>query len=176
MGPAVELGEAVDEDLPGIASVHVRSWQVAYRGLIPDEVLNSLDVDRRRANWESFIDATEGLRLVVARAGGEVVGFASAGPCRDDDADGTTGELYAIYVEPSRWGEGIGTQLLQDVEDRLVADGWQAATLWVLKGNARSRAFYEACGWREDGATKVDDRGEFVLEEIRYRRLLPGQS
>jgi hypothetical protein len=43
------------------------------------------------------------------------------------------------------------------------------ATLWVLDENVRARSFYERGGWRLDGATKDDDRGSFVLKEVRYR-------
>jgi ribosomal protein S18 acetylase RimI-like enzyme len=56
--------------------------------------------------------------------------------------------------------------------DRLAAAGYEQATLWVLDTNARARRFYEAAGFRADGAEKPDDRGTFTLREVRYRRPL----
>ena len=43
------------------------------------------------------------------------------------------------------------------------------STLWTLEANGRARAFYERTGWALDGTTKDDDRGSFVLKEVRYR-------
>ncbi len=50
--------------------------------------------------------------------------------------------------------------------------GWPSCqgTLWALGSNDRARWFYERQGWKLDGATKDDDRGEVVLFELRYRR------
>ena len=48
------------------------------------------------------------------------------------------------------------------------------ATLWVLTGNKRARRFYEQHGWTADGAQKTDWRGDVRLDEVRYRRTLPG--
>jgi hypothetical protein len=38
--------------------------------------------------------------------------------------------------------------------------------------NVRARRFYEAAGWRPDGAAKIDDSRGFPLEEVRYRHDL----
>jgi len=50
--PSIQMGtvhvrKAKVEDASAIAFVHVRSWQVAYRGHMPDEFLNGLDVETR---------------------------------------------------------------------------------------------------------------------------------
>jgi hypothetical protein len=42
----------------------------------------------------------------------------------------------------------------------------------VLDSNERARRFYEAMGWRADGHGKVDRRGEFELNEVRYAASL----
>jgi len=47
---------------------------------------------------------------------------------------------------------------------------YREAVLWVLEGNARARSFYQAHGWWPDGAVKTEQRGEALLNEVRYRR------
>ena len=49
------------------------------------------------------------------------------------------------------------------------ARGFREMTLWVVDRNTRARSFYEALGFAPDGATKVEQRPGFVLEEVRYR-------
>jgi RimJ/RimL family protein N-acetyltransferase len=150
---------AVLSDAPAVASVHVRSWQTAYRGLIPDEVLDNLSVEARRSMWERDIPSGG---VWVALVDDTVVGFASVGPSRDADA---SFELYAIYLLSSAWGTGLGFELakaaLGDEPDVIV---------WVLDENERARRFYERLGFRSDGVTRTETEGTAELKEMRYRR------
>lgn len=153
-------------DAAGIAEVHVRTWQHAYRGLMPDAYLDALDVSARAARWQRILAGEHvGGRGAnhVAVAGDRVVGFSTCGPARDDPAPQPR-ELYAIYVDPSAHGIGVAAPLLD------AAIGADPAYLWVLDGNARAIAFYEKHGFRHDGAIKVDDRGEVMLRELRMTR------
>ena len=134
----------------GIAIVHVRSWQAAYRGLIPQDYLDSLEADKRLPVWERILGEAEWPRAgtFVAEDGGEVVGFASICPARDDDAEpASAGELAAIYLLPELWGTGLGRELLASGLSALSDAGFGEATLWVLDTNSRARRFYEAAGW-----------------------------
>ena len=54
----------------------------------------------------------------------------------------------------------------------LADEAFAEATLWVLDTNERARRFYEAGGWRLDGADKVDTIGGVGIREVRYRRPL----
>lgn len=54
----VELRVATVEDANAVATVHVRSWQSAYRGLIPDAYLDALSVERRTAVWRRILTET----------------------------------------------------------------------------------------------------------------------
>ena len=160
----------------GIAIVHVRSWQAAYRGLVPQDYLDSLDAEQRRPVWERIVGEAEWPRAgtLVAEEGKNVVGFASICPARDDDKEpANAGELAAIYLLPEAWGKGLGRELMISALSALSDAGFGEATLWVLDTNSRARRFYEAAGWHADGAVKQDARRGFVLNEVRYRRALP---
>lgn len=148
-----------------IAKVHVGTWQVAYRGIVPDDVLDAMDVQRRAAIVAemNMLARPDEPTWVAERDG--IVGFAGAGPSRDEDG---AGELYAIYVDPSEWGRGAGEALMDEAASFL-RDRFPDATLWVLRDNARARRFYEKHGWTFDGTTKDEERPGFVLHEVRYR-------
>ena len=163
------------KDAMGIAIVHVRSWQAAYRGLVPQDYLDSLDAEQRRPVWERIVGEAQWPRAgtFVAEEGEHVVGFASICPARDDDEEpADSGELAAIYLLPGAWGKGLGRELMSSALSALSDAGFGEATLWVLDTNSRARRFYEAAGWHADGAVKQDGTRGFVLNEVRYRRPL----
>jgi RimJ/RimL family protein N-acetyltransferase len=164
------------EDVAQIADVHVRSWQAAYAGLMPQSYLDSLSPAQRVPGWTRTIqdrDASRGGTLVATENGDRVVGFAHIRECRDDDcAPDRVGEVWAIYLEPRVWGTGAGRALMTAALGLLTELGYLQVTLWVLDGNARARRFYEAAGFHPDGAVKEDDRSGFALCEVRYRKEL----
>jgi GNAT superfamily N-acetyltransferase len=164
------------QDVPQIAAVHVRSWQAAYRGLLPQAYLDGLDPGQRIRQWERSVSAADRSygETLVADAAGRLSGFVSYGPARDDDADARrAGEIYAIYLLPDAWDTGIGRQLMAAALDRLGKAGFDQVILWVLDSNTRARRFYEAGGWRPDEAAKQDDSFGVPMTEVRYRRSLP---
>ena len=167
----ISVRAATPEDAAGVASVHVRSWQVGYRGLFPDAYLDGLRPEERAARY-TFGDTSPGRpATIVAVAEGTVWGFATTGRCRDDDAAGA-GELLAIYVDPDRWGLGVGRLLITEGRDRLSRQGFADAILWVLAGNDRAQRFYHADGWAPDGTRREQEIWGVTADEVRYRRPL----
>ncbi|MFH8249190.1 GNAT family N-acetyltransferase [Microbacterium sp. B2969] len=156
----VVVRTATGADARAIATVRIETWRVAYAGLIAQEVLDGLDLEReteRRAlHWDEN-HADPRTREFVAEVGGELAGWAAVGPSRDPDA-GDTGEVYALYALPRHWSTGVGHALMVASERFLIRSGFHSAHLWYLEGNERAASFYERHGWIEDGAAKVDDR------------------
>lgn len=173
----IAVRPAREADAVSIASIHVRGWRAAYRGIMPPDYLESLDVGEWTERHRGRIVAPEpGVSRWVAEEDGTVVGFAVLGPAREAFA-GDAGEVYAIYVDPERWRRGAGRALLDEAVSRFRAEGRAEATLWVLRDNAAGRAFYEAVGWRPDGSEKrfvLPGYEEAELVEVRYQLRLAG--
>jgi ribosomal protein S18 acetylase RimI-like enzyme len=165
---SVLIRHALVEDAPLTATIRVQGWQTAYRGQLPDQLLDSLSIEYDTVRFADHVGHLPADRRVwVADAGGEVVGFASTGPSRDEDA-AEAGEVYAIYVRPDLCGNGIGTRLLAHAATDLADRGYRRAILWTLETNARAQRFYERAGWRGDGSRKRDTLDGFELNEVRY--------
>src|ERR1700730_1563513 len=99
------------DDAPGIAHVHVASWRTTYRGLLPDEFLESLSESGYEDRWRRNI--AEGTNTVhVVEEDGGVVGFASGGRERAGES-GYSGELYAIYMLDNAQRRGYGRELVR---------------------------------------------------------------
>lgn len=162
------IRQAGEDDAEQIALIHVRSWQAAYRGLLPPDYLDSLDPARRAAFWRGQL--RDRASVLIDHNDAAISGFVSLGPSRDEDADPHhTGEIFAIYAAPQAWGTGVGRRLMMAAIERLAADGFTAATLWVLDGNTRARGFYAKAGWTLDGAVQTDESLGFPVTEVRYR-------
>jgi ribosomal protein S18 acetylase RimI-like enzyme len=165
----VRLRRAGVDDAAAIATVHVRTWKSAYRGLMPQALLDSLTFERRTGWWKGELElARDDRRPWVAVDDDRVVGFVHAGPSRDDDAGTRIGEVYAIYVDPECQGKGIGRDLLRHATRDLRTHGFRRAILWVLRDNRPSQQFYEAAGWADDGADRVESLAGFDVREARY--------
>lgn len=167
------IREAEVKDAKDIATLHVKTWQHAYKGQIPDRILENLSVKDRTKHWkEKLMNPDENAKTFVAVVDSKIVGFSSSGPSRDKDANRTTGELYAVYIKSESWGKGLGSALLKRALEYLKKLGFKQATLWVLESNKPAREFYEKLGWKEDGKSKTEMEGEFEMKEIRYNILL----
>jgi ribosomal protein S18 acetylase RimI-like enzyme len=166
-----EVRRARIDDARGIAEVHVRSWQAAYRGLIDEAFLAKLSVEKRQAMWEECLKREPPI-IFVAEEDSSVIGFCTLGPTRDRAGESASvAEIMALYVQPEYWSMGVGAALWTQVLDRVTADGFDSIVLWVLDTNLRARTFYERIGFEADGGTKSEQLTDGItLIEVRYRR------
>lgn len=165
------LRPAEPRDALNVARVHVRSWQAAYRGLIPDEYLDGLKIEDRAARYDfTGLDANKPY-TIVAIVEGTIAGFVMTLPSSSSDLP-DDGEVGALYVAPEYWGRGVGAALIAAGRERLVSQGFESAHLWVLDGNHRAARFYQLDGWRADGVERIDSSRRFLLNDLRYRRRL----
>lgn len=141
-----EIRPALPADAPGMARVHVLSWQHAYKGLLPQPMLDQLSIETRTKQWAQWLENGNQLNL-VAEADEGIVGFASGGPLRGDFA-GFDAEIAAIYLLPGVQGQGLGRSLFTALQELLAAEGHRRMLVWVLESNAPARAFYERLGGR----------------------------
>ena len=159
----MEIRKATADHASGIARVQERGWQAAYRHVFPAEELDRggfIQADR----WsERLVRPPTGWSTFVAEHAGEIVGFTSVGPSRDENG---IGELYAIYVDPEQWSTGTGRALIEQAEDQL-RTVYEEVTLWVLEDNPRARQFYERAGWVAAGEPSFDPVPS--LEMVEYR-------
>jgi GNAT superfamily N-acetyltransferase len=156
-------------DVPGIAEVHVLGWQLGYRGLLPQDVLDALRPAHRVPRWTATIERASWPHAgtLVADAGTMIVGFADLRP-----ESAAVGELASFYVRPAMWRQGVGSALMAAVLDTFRAARRTAATLWVQDTNERAQRFYRSHGWYPDGTSRPDTVGAMKIHDLRYRRAL----
>ena len=79
--------------------------------------------------------------LMVAEAGGEIVGTVIAG------WDGWRGSVYRLAVAPAYRRGGLGGRLLREAEHRLAGLGARRMHAVVVGDDALAVAFWEATDW-----------------------------
>lgn len=159
---------ALPDDAPAIAGIRVLTWRHAFRGIIPQPYLDAMDASENEAVWRGSI--SKGMpRVLVAEAEGQVVGFSCFGPCRDEEASSSAGEIWALYVLPDYWDKGVGRRLWLESHRQLVEQGSTVISLWVLEKNLKAIRFYRAAGFApEESSWKCFEIGGAQVPEIRY--------
>ncbi len=173
---SVSVRAAVVADAGAIAHAHVAAWRAAYAGLLPQRILDGLSVAGRESQWRTRLaPASRGPRTLVGEDSRGVAGFVTyAVPARDPEEAAGVGEIPALYVDPARWGSGLGSALLETAGARLAEAGCREGILWMLQGNDSAAGFYRSRGWRDDGGRRPSQYfpAEAQLEEVRFRRAL----
>jgi GNAT superfamily N-acetyltransferase len=159
------------EDAADVADIHVRSWQAAYRGLLPDEYLDGLRAEDRMQRYDFEATGPSSPSTLVATEGSIIRGFATIGSSTDP-AVPDVGELLALYAPPESWGRGVGRRLVMEARTHLVERRYTEAVLWLLAGNDRAERFYRADGWSPDGRRREAVVWGVRVDEIGYRTPL----
>ena len=171
--PDISVRAATVHDAARLAEIHIAAWRATYRGVMTDEYLDGLDVDRAASAWRrNILEPRQGTIHLVVQSADAVAGFAILGPAAGDPDPGT-GQLHAINVHPDWWAQGVGSVLFAAAEQQLIELGYDRAFLWVEKGNDRAISFYTNRRWLDDGGTLEDTRFDPAVAEKRHSRVLP---
>lgn len=156
------------DDLSEVSSIYEKSWKFAYRGIIPQDYLDSIPEGR----WADRITKA-GMHSLVMTDCGRLIG--TAGFCRSRwEQYRDFGEIVSIYFLPEYIGRGCGTLLLQRCTEELERLGFRRLLLWVLEDNTRARAFYEKNGFLCSADSRSDCIGGKMLREIMYTKTETG--
>ena len=165
---------ATPADVPAIAAVQSRAWRSAYADLLGPEAVAALTPQALTPAWAAAVGTPPSSRhaVLVATAGGLVVGFAASAPSEDPDAEGE-GELATLAVDPSHQRAGHGSRLLAATVDLLLDAGTTAMLAWAPEADAPRLAFLESAGMHRDGGRRSFQVTSAVeLVEIRLGAAL----
>ena len=147
-----------------VATIYVKSWQTAYKGIMPQDFLDKLDSER----WSSWMGSSESeTENYALKDEGRFVATASIGPARDEKMKGW-GEIVTCYVLPECFRKGYGTAIFDYGVGRLRELGFQDIYLWVAEKNPRARAFYESRGFVATEDILFTEIHGTTVHEIRY--------
>lgn len=157
------------EDLEQVAEIIVTGWKTAYKGIIDDNYLNSLTIEKR---YNKLLGNYLEDEFIVAELNGEIVGFSRYTLYnKSNEIKNVDGEIFSIYVRPRLKRKGIGTAIFTYVMNQYKNNGNKSIILGCFKENYQSRAFYEKMGGKVIYEKQVE-RGEKEYPEVFYNYII----
>jgi GNAT superfamily N-acetyltransferase len=163
------IREANQSDVVGMAKVRVETWQAAYKGILPDDFLESLSYQQISERWKIVFWENRAPNVAVFIAENElkeIVGIAICGPEQSQDPI-YHGEIHVLYVLPQNQNQGIGRKLVatcvQHLIQKLKVD---TMLIWVIAENPH-RKFYETLGGKMV-KEKIKEIGGNMILEVGY--------
>ena len=151
------------EDIEQIAKLIDEDWKIAYKGIVDEKYLESLNYKEREKRIESKYQKE---KAIVYEEGGVIKGFCRFGENRDEEKD--LAEIYALYVKNDDIRLGIGGMLVNRAMEILKSRGYNEVILWCLKENRNGRNFYEKIGGKlyNERKFKIGDK---YYDEVSYK-------
>jgi GNAT superfamily N-acetyltransferase len=152
MKPSIVLRQAQRADIPAMHRIRmaVRENILVSTVITPEDYVDALE--RTGRGW--LVEVGEGDDTTV-------VGFAIG--------NATTGNIWALFVDPEHEGHGHGRRLHDAMVEWLFAQGLERLWLSTDPGT-RAQRFYEVAGWRFTGMV---ERGEAEYELLDPRSGVP---
>ncbi|MDE6608262.1 MAG: GNAT family N-acetyltransferase [Lachnospiraceae bacterium] len=154
----VYVREMTADDFDQVRSLYISGWQNAFKGIVPQDYLDNMNLDE----WAPPLDGA-----YVLTDGKNILGTSSVSPARDASFDGW-GEIISVYVLPELVGHGYGHILFEAVKEKLLERGYDQIYLTVFEDNMRARIFYEKhhFSWNQE-RIPVNVGGRDLIE-LRY--------
>lgn len=156
MKPSIR--EMTAEDIDQVRQIYILGWQNAFRGIVPQTYLDTMNLD----DWAPPLNGA-----YVLTDAKNILGTSSIAPARDPAFDGW-GEIISIYVLPHLIGQGYGHLLFEYVKEKLFAQHYRNLYLTVFEENHLARNFYEKHGFAWNGERLPLYVGGEDLIELRY--------
>jgi len=168
----IQVRYATLQDAAAVANLHLIASRTLYEGAVPDAHWSSTPPAKRVAFWKEAIEYGEP-QVMVAVEGAEIVGFVGFDRSRDPKSKNTTGEIWAIYVDPDRLGEGVGLALWDAANEGLQDEDCTDVTVWLPLRSDKALRFFDAAGFkREMNTARTVPMGGVKVEELRLKRSL----
>ena len=134
------IRDAILEDVSAIGNVICLSWQSAYRGIVRDKYLDSLD----GAHWRDRLHDSFSNNIsfgMVLEEDKKIIGSAILTSKKREV------NLVSFYLIPEKIGQGLGHFFYNGLEEELRQKGFKKCKLDVLQDNIRAIHFYELHGY-----------------------------
>ena len=161
----IEIAFATEDIAYQLAAVHIKSWQSAYKGIIPQDYLDSLSIEKKAKVYNFENDLNKSGCFFAAKLNDSVIGLMHLCNCRECDEN--AGEVSAIYILPEYCNMGYGSQLMKYATQFFKERKYSRIIVWVLAKNKNAINFYRKHGFEDNKIEKKLTIGK-EMEVKRY--------
>jgi GNAT superfamily N-acetyltransferase len=174
------IRKAILEDAPQIAQVNIQSWKETYYGIMPEQRMANLNLERCTKSWMQTL--SEDSTNFVATINKRIIGYVSGGKnrqnvdCESGLGDACDCELMALYILQDFHKQGIGKTLFQTFVGTMQNSGYTSMVTWVAEKNPAT-GFYQKMGGEKIDCKTLQICNEAVsVIAFRYRFFIAGSS
>lgn len=177
--PDTVIRGAESPDIAALGRISQRAWELTYRGIVPDPVLDEW-IATAPQTWHDTLmaaDPASDSRRWVGERAGVMLGYATTAPGGSTwlpPPDGA-GELTNLYLDPDAIGTGLGHALYEHAVLDLRERGFAPFVVWAFRDNQRATRFYLARGLRQD-AEHDWVLGDIPCPIVRFRADWPASA
>lgn len=129
--------------------------------MVPDKYLENLDYKKAEDKWSDFLN-DDNHNLLIAKDDKEnILGFIAG----IINKESQVAELYAIYVNISLKGNGLGSKLLSELCKSLRNSDMKKMIVWAMSSNIKTVNYYKYKGAKEYATRKNEFDGQ-IVEDI----------
>lgn len=159
------------EDADTIALIYSKSFQQAFKGIIPDDFLNGkFSFENLRKQLAKELDEGTTSNCIILKDD-IPVGMLTFMKDSYKERDESEIDLGRIYLLPEYWGKNVAIEFINWLSKELKSKGYSKVALWVVEENLRARKFYEKVGFAHDGEIRIINPGR-EIKEYRYTKQL----
>lgn len=155
---SIKIEDARPEHVEGIQEVFYRAWLATYpneeAGITIDDVEDRFkdrnSEEKLAKRREDILNQDLNKKIIVALDGHKIVGVCRA------TKDEKENRLSAMYVLPEYQGQGIGTQLWNEIRDFF--DRSKDILVGVATYNQKAINFYTKLGFEDSGRRYTEER------------------
>lgn len=153
------------EDIEQIVDICIHDWQVEYKGIVDDKILENLNKKEKMEKWK--IRYKMGY-TIVAEQKGKILGYCRYDDKIDDKNIEADSEIIELYVDNKNLSKGIGKKLVEYAIKDLKAKNRNKMIIYCLKENLKARRFYEKMGGKLIENKKYFEKEGKKYEEVGY--------
>lgn len=160
------LRDATERDFGALVALHVRSWQDAYRGLVPDMFLDDGLTANRERFWRDKLDQRQPADVILIAEDGQPTAAGLVAVLVGRSAHDRPAFVDNLHVRPGLRGGGLGRRLMAAAVRRVRDRGLDGLSLEVIAGNTRAVDFYRRLGGTVSPVRTVQLYGFDVDEHV----------
>ena len=139
----IKINPADSTDAANIAHVYCTAWKFAYKGIFPQNFLDSINEEVWTARFTESINLNKS-QFLVAKTQGVLTGIIDVYYSAENS---NSREIRCIYVHPEYIRQGIGSALFNFIIQSSAASRISSLFLWSHPNNIHATNFYFKMGF-----------------------------